>query len=221
MALTLSSLQSTQLTKQRKGYISVSTTAWTATTVDDICAGSSFEDKDYVYFSPVTLQLYCSASAPAWDDDAQGWYIAASPTHRCIFIFFKVGAGNYTNKTIPLSRDTGITYTGLSLTLGANADRKIDFASDASILWDESENTFCFNTTQSSSTQIINAGASWTPTKGWYYIANVTVTTYLEYNFSGTWRIMTFGGGMIFCDGTNIRVFNAGGIAITIYYIKY
>jgi|WetSurMetagenome_2_1015567.scaffolds.fasta_scaffold02423_5 hypothetical protein len=171
MALTTAALQSTQLIEGRLGYMAVAFDAFSGTGVDQLTAGSAFECAStvyyasalesidstatlaglgagtwvYVYFNPATSQLYCSGSAPAFSTSKIGWYLAASPTHRCIYIFYKVGAGNYTNKTIPVTQGYGIRVDGLSCTIGANADRTLTFASDASIMWDESEDAFVIN----------------------------------------------------------------------------
>lgn len=175
MAFTLASVYSTQLREQRLGYISISLDGWAdGAAIPVITKGSSFEIGDsiyycgadltidgdgvlaagatstlfYAYADPTDSDFVCSATAPTWDDEKQGYYATiGGHVSRCLCSIYKDGSSNYTQRTIWYSRDYGILNTGLSVALGINGDRKINFATDASILWDESEDEFVFNKT--------------------------------------------------------------------------
>jgi hypothetical protein len=51
-----------------------------------------------------------SATPPVWDTAKQGWYNAAL-TKRCIGSIYKDAGGNYTEKTIFINRELGISST--------------------------------------------------------------------------------------------------------------
>jgi hypothetical protein len=108
---------------------------------DDIDVASAFGGLAtglvYIYY-PGTGIAYVSLTAPTWSDLHQEW-MDAGETARCIGSVNKTGAGVYSQKQIFIDREHAITYTGVSLGIGANTDRVLRLASDASILWDESE----------------------------------------------------------------------------------
>lgn len=156
MAATLQATDTAELEKQRKGYTGVSLSNWTATTEPQYTAGSSFECADsvyycsaledcgtdaqwagianstlvYSYFDVSTLTFYWSSTAPAWDTAKSGFYHTVSTTHRCLASVYKDSSGNYTQKTIFLNREQGITYQGLCLI--SNTSNELH----ASLLWD-------------------------------------------------------------------------------------
>lgn len=125
-----------ELEKGRLGYIAISLNEWTTTNEPTITAGSKIEidgalyeftaDEDmdvagawggfgasslvYCYINPATVVPYMSATAPAWDDAKQGYYLAASPTHRCYTKLWKDGAGGYALKEIIKGRDVVEIY---------------------------------------------------------------------------------------------------------------
>ncbi len=92
----------------------------------------------YVYSDSTGALSVSTANAPTWDETRYGWYYSNS---RCLMTILKAGA-SYTQKTIWMNREYGLIYSGLSVALGADADRMIRVASDATLLWDESENAF-------------------------------------------------------------------------------
>ncbi len=129
-----------QLAKLQKGFIQVSMTHWTDTAEPELAAGSGFEvggvpfycdgndDLDvagawggianstlvFIYYavSGTTATAELSTTAPTWDTAKQGWYDAGA-TKRCIGSIFKDASGNYSQKTIFLNREDGITYQGM------------------------------------------------------------------------------------------------------------
>ena len=154
----------------RKGYIAISLDSWSDSNEPTITEGSIFEcggsiyscnaDEDidpggawagigndtltYVYFNPNSLIFVITTTAPTWDDQQQGYYDATN-THRYLLTIYKDGSGNYTQKTIILDRERGITDSGISFLNSANEDKIIRFASDAYIQWDESEGSFSYS----------------------------------------------------------------------------
>lgn len=166
---TLQTTKTTQQEKIRLGNICISFDSWTNTAIPVITAGSSLEiggsiyyfgadltiDGDgalaaggnstiyYIYADPTDLDVNCSSTTPTYDDAKQGYYATlGGHACRCVGHLYKNSGGTYEQKSIWLSRDHAITNTGFNLGLGANGDRVIRFATDASILWDESENKF-------------------------------------------------------------------------------
>ncbi len=158
-----------QLAKLQKGFIQISMTHWTDTAEPELAAGSGFEvggvpfycdgndDLDvagawggiansswvYIYYavSGSTATAELSTTAPTWDAAKQDW-MDAGATKRCIGSIFKDGSGNYSEKTIFLSREHAITYGGMSLAIGANGDRLIRLDSAYALAWDTSESGF-------------------------------------------------------------------------------
>lgn len=71
----------------------------------------------------------------------------------------------------------------------------------------------------SSGSWSIGPGSAQTPGAGTYIIAQATGME-MQINVSGSWRY--FGNGGVFITyGGNVRVYNAGGNTITVYYQKY
>ena len=98
----------------------------------------------------VTCEL--TTTAPTWQEEKGGWYDTASDTNRFWGGIFKDVGGNYADKFLYVDRTSKTTPNNLidnrgnlDLTGYVNDDKQIDFASDATILWDESENEFYFN----------------------------------------------------------------------------
>ncbi len=82
----------------------------------------------------------------------------------------------------------------------------------------------------STGNQTINAGNTWTPSTGVYQIVRddeQSSTGFLEIYISGNWRGLSTlvsssaGIGIIFCDGTNMRIRCYTGSFVTIYYQKF
>jgi hypothetical protein len=134
--------------------------------------GIANDTQVYVYYgvSGTSTTQELSTTAPGWEDDLQGFYNAAR-TKRCPITIYKDAAGDYTQKTILLNRESGITYQGVNLGgSAANSDKIIRLATDASIVWDESEDEFVPNkgiklyayldATSEQLAQQVNAGTS-------------------------------------------------------------
>ena len=90
------------------------------------------------------------------------------------------------------------------------------------------------NTTPASTgSQVIASVATWTPTAGVYQIVDIntigTIQISLSLFISAAWRssaaigVNSFWGlgGIMFFDGTNMRLYNAGADSGTIYYQKF
>ena len=88
------------------------------------------------------------------------------------------------------------------------------------------------NTTPASTgSQAIAGSSSWTPATGVYQMSGGQVTTdlVLQLFISGVWRgsysldatPQTSPSGIMFFDGTNMRLFNNGGSNAIIYYQKF
>ncbi len=119
-------------------------------------AGVSNSTQIYGYYlvggggTTVTCEL--TTTAPTWQEEKGGWYDTATDTNRFWGGIYKDAGGNYSNKFIYLGRDL-ITAnhfnvdenSNIELTGTVNLDKNIGFASDADILWDESEDEFYFN----------------------------------------------------------------------------
>lgn len=165
----------TILQAQRLGYIALSFDEWTTTNEPEIQAGSKIEiagsmytfgsaedidpDGDWAGFGNST-QIYCklvvsgtnvtsklTTTAPTWDDARQGYYgTGGSALHRYYAKIYKDSSGNYDRKAIYQNRN--IIYGNRILELienTTNSDANIRFATDANLLWDESEDEFYMN----------------------------------------------------------------------------
>jgi len=105
----------------------------------------------YLAYDLSKEEFYFTSSSPTWSDTKQGWY---NGDDRYLFGMYKDSGGTlYQSKTILTSPTKQQLNTGLDLRgnvnlynkSDGNVDRTIDFASDASILWDESTDKFVFN----------------------------------------------------------------------------
>lgn len=172
MAFVAQSILSDSLAKGHIGQLNISLDSWTDTNIPSVTAGSWAQVAGTIYYATgdttidgsgvllaganstifyyaidsVALDIVCTSTAPTWFDDKSEWGITIS-THYCRVLgsVFKDGSGNITQKSIWYGRDFGILASGLTVAIGANADRKINFATDCSILWDESEDEFNIN----------------------------------------------------------------------------
>ena len=79
------------------------------------------------------------------------------------------------------------------------------------------------NTTPASTgSQAIAGSTTWTPTVGVYQIVGLSANTSLSLFISGVWRFS--GGadaGIMFFDGTNMRLDNTWSVSNTVYYQKF
>lgn len=167
MAFTAQTILSDALAKQRIGNLNISLDSWTDNAICNITAGSWLTcagtvyylsggdltiDGDgtlagganstlyYYHFDSVDLDVICTSSAPTWQDDKAEWGQTLGGHYaRCLGSIFKNSGGTYEQKSIWYGRDFGILSSGLTVAIGANADRTIRLASDCRILWDESE----------------------------------------------------------------------------------
>lgn len=99
-----------------------------------------------------TLVSKWSSTAPTYDDTKQGYYLSAGSNIRYVGGVYKAGAASYQAKFLldPMQRrndmtsgDPAILNMGIvnRIQLGtrANQDTQINFATDAKVYWDESQ----------------------------------------------------------------------------------
>ena len=165
----LTSLMET-VDRQRRGYQALSLTNFASLLEPKIASGSLVEvsgalfkfeidesitgwsgiaNSNEVYIKLVpsgsSITAVFTTTAPVWSDSKQGFY---STNDRYIGGLYKDGSGNYSKKWLYkyLTEVTGVVRvfgTGdLSIAGMVNTDRVLEFASDASIGWDESANEF-------------------------------------------------------------------------------
>jgi len=105
-------------------------------------SGISNSTSFYIVYDLSEEELIYSETAPTWSDDKQGWY---NGDDRYLFSMYKDNGGTlYQNKRTMMSSMTKL-FRQISMDNGTNQDRTIDFASDASLKWDESEDEFVFS----------------------------------------------------------------------------
>ena len=104
--------------------------------------------------SGTTVTAYWTSAAAVWRTDKQGWYATAASTQRYIGGCYKASAAGYAGKWLYQFRELSLGIDGsgvvsfgnnISLYRGADTDSNIEFASDADILWDESDGLFDIN----------------------------------------------------------------------------
>jgi hypothetical protein len=170
MAISQITIDINELEGQRLGYLGVSLSDWTATTVSQYSAGSKIECGGsmygvtslenmgtvgewgaianstlvYSYFNPSSVDFHFTSTAPTWSEAKQGYYgTGGSATYRYISSIYKDSTGAYAQKTILIDREHGITSTGVNLgSAAANADHVLRFATDAKIKWNEATGKF-------------------------------------------------------------------------------
>ena len=81
-------------------------------------------------------------------------------------------------------------------------------------------------TVQSDGSQVIASGASWTPASGVYQITDSggsSAHPYLQLFISSVWQgaAGTKVGGILYSDGTNMRLWNGSGGSITVFWQKF
>ena len=160
----------TQIEQQRLGYNGISLTNFDNTTVPQIAAGSKVEVAGALYYftssdsledwaavevgemayiklviSGTDVTGYFASAAAVWSASKQGWYASAGSTQRYIGGCYKASAAGYADKFLYQGYMVRYESDGISLKGYTDADRNIEFASDADLLWDESEDNFSFN----------------------------------------------------------------------------
>ncbi len=174
---------------QRYGFHQSSLTEWNTTTIPEVAAGTRFENngalykvttdtaitgspadgKVFIYFDVSELGFVMTATPPTWADDKQGWY---SGNDRYLPFYMTKATASYSDKRMLLVNSQGDRY---SLENGANADVELFFASDASILWDESEDGFVVDKKFKNIQTSHGIKTTATPTTGYYsYLAAET-----------------------------------------------
>ena len=133
----------------------------------------------------------------------------------------------YTDYSSHWSLDNFLTYLEANV-LGSNDEHLYDsFAVEHNINTATIDGTHkansitgsSINTTPASTgSQAIAEATTWTPTVGVYQIvgANTTLSLFI----SGVWRSIG-GAGIMFFDGTNMRLDNTGAGSTTVYYQKF
>lgn len=225
-------------------------------TADTAIGGAA---SNYVKIAPDVGGATCTATyvanlvGVAWNQAYNGYYDVGGS----LYVFDEGRALQAGQIAVVVGRyvmqdRTGDVYVGRDLQAGrdvvgkrnvdirgdSDGDRSAIFASDASILWDESEDEFVpsknlypqnglqFDKTSTSGSQAIGASAGWTPTAGFYTFGwPGTGTLYFEVYIGKAWHYgipNCAGGGFVYCDGSNMRIWNYNvGTATTVYWIKY
>jgi hypothetical protein len=185
----------------------------------------------YAYIDGVALTANWTATAPIWNTELNGYYDVTG-ANRYFMRCLKDAGGNYLQKAL-YTNIRGIlrTYTGLALNPGANGDQEIRFATDASILWDESTDRFIFDKQVVANKKAILSSGSWAiaalgtqiiPEGTWLLIPHGG-SGGLQSNIGG-WRGSSgygYAGGVVISDGTNVRLIANGGGIFTVYYVQF
>lgn len=159
----------TPIEKQRRGLLRIVLTNFENQSADEVGAGSVVEQSGALYYADANtaisglagiadsshywIKLVPSGSdlvptatttPPTWSSTKHGWY---DSNDLYIGGGYKDGSGNYTDKYLFHFAQYSLKSLadGLSLRGNSNADRRLVFADDAEILWDESEDAFYFN----------------------------------------------------------------------------
>lgn len=162
-ALTIESVKDTEVVLGRLGKNEIGLTNFDNSSLPDVAQGSVISIGSSIAYAPSDLSvgdlagaadgivylyveadgtLSVSSTAPTWSDVYQGWY---NGTSRCYGQLLKSGA-SYTIKTIYKSRDYGVTAGGIAVCIGANADRVIQFGTEAAMTYDHSESAIDIGT---------------------------------------------------------------------------
>jgi hypothetical protein len=193
---------------------------------DDIDVASAFGGLAtglvYIYY-PATGIAYVSSTAPTWSDLHQEW-MDAGETACCIGSMNKTGAGVYSQKTIFIDREHAIIYQGVNLGIGANADRVLRLATDASILWDESKDAVIFDKTLGFASGVAGSHAFTTLNETWVipagcYLMCMGTTLFFQFG-AGVWAGIGPLSGFMYSDGVNYRLKNGFNGANLAAYVK-
>lgn len=133
--------------------------------------------------------------------------VTQSGTWANTTVAYDLGSGTARWRTLYLA-DTTTAFDGAT---GAIVNAMIGTNAIGGTKIDKTPNT--------TGTQDISAGASWTPTAGIYQIVTTTANIApLSLYISSAWRTGTIAlNAIVFCDGTNMRLTDAGG-GSTVYY---
>ena len=147
---------------QRYGFHQSSLTEWNTTTVPKVAGGTRFENNDglyrvtadttvggsppdgkvFIYFDELELAFTFTTTVPTWSDTKQGWYGTVNTNDRYLPFMMTKSGSSYSDKRILLCNNNESSY---SIEDWTDADTELFFASDASVLWDESEDEFVFS----------------------------------------------------------------------------
>ena len=135
-------------TVQSGSHIEIGSSIYQFSSNEDISTGwSAITSSTIAYLKVVPVGSTCTieaaATAPTWSHAKQGWY---SGDDRYFMQLFKDASDEYDQRALITGHLTG-TPTNIMVGVGANGDRILRFASDASIMWDESEDEFIFDKT--------------------------------------------------------------------------
>ena len=161
--------------------------------------------------TPLTLEMTTTAPS-AWDDDKQGYYDAGG-TKRYLFQIYKDASANWTQKTIILGRDYGITNGGVNVGIGANADRVLRVAGDAAWEWDETSDRFYTDKQIYSKILSSSFGATSTQNDVFDLLVAKLYNTGDKILISGAGRRVTTGNTVVFSFATK-----TGATSIEVYY---
>lgn len=119
-------------------------------------AGIANSTTFYLYYDESGEVFIYDSAVPTWNDALQGYY---SGNDRAFFKMFKNSGGTlYQSKKLLLAKqnynmpnaltvENDLTVNGRNIDMSgaSDADANIEFASDADLVWDESEDEFVFN----------------------------------------------------------------------------
>jgi hypothetical protein len=166
--------------------------------------------------STVSANWY--TTAPTWDAAKGGWYDGTDKVLRFIVDFD--GSTTWDNKREIIVRNSKVMYLRVD-------DEGIYVDGDILI-----DGEITPSNSPSSGTWTINNGSSLVIPRGTYFINDQGGTGafnwIIEIYVSGSWRSSIRcegttggGGGVIFSDGTNVRISNDTGSTRTAYYLKF
>jgi hypothetical protein len=269
MAGTLLTVYTDQLQHQRKGVVQISITDFDVETVSEIAAGSIIEiagamilfESDesmgvnwaamaagivWARIDGVALTSAYTQVAPTWNDELQGWYDATGQ-YRYYARLYKSAGSAYQRKALytpvrgVMTMYDQSAVDGIDIRGVADADKRIWFASDAYMDWDESEDEYVFPkklnvgeitgqltanvklrssyiTTNPSRNGIYNALNAWIPNindaiviSGIFYSGS-NLITYVKAVRTGATQVTLYG---TYSSGNTTLVCDSGGSALS------
>lgn len=230
----------TPIEKQRRGLLRIVLTNFENQSADEIGAGSIVEQGGSLYYADANtaisglagisnsthywIKLVPSGSdltptatttSPTWSNTKHGWY---DGNDLYIGGGYKDASGNYTDKYLFHFAQYSLKSLsdGLSLRGNSNADRRLVFADDAEILWDESEDEFYFNKNLSAPT--VNTGQGDNELYG--MDQNVKTDSNVQFNnvtVDGRLRGELYTSGFLEVDNGNTYILSRGIWTIRLY----
>lgn len=143
-------------------------------------------------------------------------------------LFFEDEAGNEIQLSAALVSTNNLSDVANASTsrtnLGLGALAVLNLVASAQIATDSVGDDELKTTIGSSGTQSISTSGTWTPVVGFYNISRYsgTGTPLLDLFAGGSWRSsnITFGGGFVWFDGTNMRIRESGSSSLILAWQK-